>query len=97
MGTGCAILSYSLWQRRFGGSRETIGQHLILRGKALHHRRYRGAQDFRLDGDEADMYTPLGQNTDARMQNRGAFFIHVLGRSSRGLGDTGARRRPRLQ
>src|SRR5260370_42370723 len=32
-----------------------------------------------MDG-ESDVYTPLGQSTDPRVQNRGAFFIHVLGR-----------------
>ena len=37
-----------------------------------------------MDG-EADIYTPLGQSTDPRMQNRGAFFIHVLGRLQRNV------------
>ena len=73
-----AVISYSLWQRRFGGSKETIGQRLILEGKSYTIVGIAPA-GFRMDG-EADIYTPLGQNTEPRMRNRGAFFIHVLGR-----------------
>jgi putative ABC transport system permease protein len=73
-----AIISYSLWQRRFDGSTETIGQQLNLEGKPYTIVGIAPA-GFRMDG-EADIYTPLGQSTDPRMQNRGAFFIHVLGR-----------------
>jgi predicted permease len=73
-----AIISYSLWQRRFGGSTETIGQQLVLEGKSYSIVGIAPA-GFRIDG-EADIYMPLGQSTDPRMQNRGAFFIHVLGR-----------------
>ncbi len=73
-----AVISYSLWQRRFGGSKETIGQHLILEGKSYTIVGIAPA-GFRVDGD-ADIYTPLGQSRDPRMQDRAAFFIHVLGR-----------------
>jgi len=73
-----AVISYSLWQHRFGGSKETIGQHLILEGKSYTVVGIAPA-GFRVDG-EADIYTPLGQSTDPRMQDRAAFFIHVLGR-----------------
>jgi predicted permease len=73
-----AVISYGLWQRRFGGSPETIGQQIVVDGKSYTIVGIAPAE-FRLDG-EADIYTPLGQSTDPRMQNRGAFFIHVLGR-----------------
>jgi predicted permease len=76
--TPVAVISYSLWQRRFGGSKLTIGQHLILEGKSYTIVGIAPA-GFRVDGD-ADIYTPLGQSTDPRMQERAAFFIHVLGR-----------------
>jgi predicted permease len=76
--TPVAVISYSLWQRRFGASKETIGQHLILEGKSYTIVGIAPA-GFRVDGD-ADIYTPLGQSTDPRMQDRAAFFIHVLGR-----------------
>jgi predicted permease len=73
-----AIIGYGLWQRRFAGSKETIGQRLIYEGKPYTIVGIAPA-GFRVD-DEADIYTPLGQNTDPRLQDRGAFFIHVLGR-----------------
>ncbi len=73
-----AIISYSLWQRRFGPSRETIGQQLVFEGKSYTIVGIAPAS-FRME-DEADIYTLLGQSTDPRLQDRGAFFIHVLGR-----------------
>jgi predicted permease len=73
-----AVISYGLWQRRFGGSPETIGQQIVVDGKSYTIVGIAPAE-LRLDG-EADIYTPLGHSTDPRMQNRGAFFIHVLGR-----------------
>ncbi len=76
--TPVAIISYSLWRRRFAASKETIGQRLILEGKSYTIVGIAPA-GFRMDG-EADIYTPLGQSTEPRMRDRGAFFIHVLGR-----------------
>src|SRR5216683_3249548 len=73
-----AVIGYSLWQRRFGGRPETIGQQLIFDGKSYTIVGIAPA-GFRLNG-EADIYTPLGQSTEPRMQDRAAFFIHVLGR-----------------
>ena len=73
-----AVISYGLWQRRFGGSPETIGQQLVFDGKSYTIVGIAPA-GLRLDG-EADIYTPLGQNIEPRMQMRGAFFLHVLGR-----------------
>jgi len=73
-----AVISYILWQRRFGGSLQVIGQQLVLNGKS-HTIVGIAPAGFRLDG-EADIYTPLGQSTEPRMQQRAAFFIHVLGR-----------------
>jgi predicted permease len=73
-----AVISHSLWQRRFGGSSEAIGQQLVFDGKSYNIVGIAPA-GFRLEG-EADIHTPLGQSTEPRMRNRGAFFIHVLGR-----------------
>jgi len=73
-----AVISYSLWRRRFGGSSQTIGQQLVFDGESYAIVGIAPA-GFRLDG-EADIFTPLGQSTDPRMQQRAAFFIHVLGR-----------------
>src|SRR5207244_7115401 len=76
--TPVAVISYSLWQRRFGGSPQAIEQQLTFEGKSYTIVGI-APTGFRLDG-EADIYTPLGQSTEPRMRDRGAFFIHVLGR-----------------
>jgi predicted permease len=73
-----AVISYSLWQRRFGGSKESIGRQLVFDGESYTIVGI-APPGFRLDG-ESDIYTPLGQSTEPRMEMRGAFFIHVLGR-----------------
>jgi predicted permease len=73
-----AIISYSLWQRRYGGSQAIIGKPLTFEGKSYTVAGVAPA-GFQLGG-EADIFTPLGQNTDPRMQNRGAHFIHVVAR-----------------
>src|SRR5262249_7440595 len=65
-------------QRRFDASPLTIGQQLVLEGKSYTIVGIAPA-DFHLDG-QADIYTPLGQSIEPRMQNRGALFLHALGR-----------------
>jgi predicted permease len=73
-----AIISYGLWQRAYGGRADAIGGSLILEGKS---RSIVGVAppNFHLE-DEADVFTPIGQNVEPRMQNRRAGFIHVLAR-----------------
>ncbi len=77
-GAPVAILGYSLWQRRFG-SAATLGTALVLDAK-----RYTvvgvAPAGFRLGGDEADVYTPMGQDTARYMQNRGPHPVTVIGR-----------------
>jgi predicted permease len=65
-----AIVSQSLWQSRFGGSPSAIGRTLVFDGKPYIVVGILPA-GFRL-GDMAEMFTPLGQNTSAFMQNRQA-------------------------
>src|SRR5208337_3897991 len=72
------IISHRLWHRRFGASPEAIGKSLLFEGKPYTIVGI-APVGFQTDGD-ADIYTPLGQTTEPRMQDRGAFFIHVLGR-----------------
>lgn len=71
-----AIISYSLWQRRFGGRPDAIGTRLVF-----DERPYTvigiTAAGFRMgDGSrmraEVDVITPLGQNTSRQMQDREA-------------------------
>jgi predicted permease len=73
-----AIISYGLWQSRYGGSADAIGRQLVYDGKPYTIAGIAPA-DFQLSG-QADVFTPLGQNTEPRMQNREARFIHVVAR-----------------
>jgi predicted permease len=77
-----AIISYGLWQRRFGGSPAAIGGRLVFEGKTYTITGV--AARVALDGD-ADVFTPIGQNTEPRMRNREARFIHVLARLGSGV------------
>jgi predicted permease len=78
-----AIISYSLWQRAYGGRSGTIGGSLTFEGKSYTIVGI-APPNFRLDG-EAGVFTPIGQNMEPRMQNRRAGFIHVLARLAPGL------------
>jgi predicted permease len=78
-----AIISYALWQRAYGGRSDAIGGSLILEGKSYSIVGI-APPNFRLE-DAADVFTPIGQNIEPRMQNRRAGFIHVLARLAPGL------------
>ncbi len=73
------ILGYSFWQRHFAGSPEALGVSVVLDQK-----RYTvvgiAPADFRLFGDEADVYTPIGQNTAEYLRSRTAHPIGVVAR-----------------
>jgi predicted permease len=73
-----AIISYSLWQRAYGGRPDAIGGSLTFEGKSYAIVGI-APPNFRLE-DAADVFTPIGQNVEPRMQNRRAAFIHVLAR-----------------
>jgi predicted permease len=77
------IISYGLWQRRYAGSSATIGKPIVFDGKPYTVVGITPA-GLRLDG-EADLFTPLGQSTDPRMQKRGARFIHLVARVRPGV------------
>jgi predicted permease len=77
------IISYRLWQRDFGGAPSAIGKSLVLEGK-LHTVIGVATAGFQLDG-VPDIFTPLEQTTDSRMQNRRAHFLHVIARLQPGL------------
>ena len=78
-----AVISYSLWQRRFASDRAAVGKELIFDGKTYEVVGV-APPGFQLSG-EADVYTPLGQSTDPRMQNREARFNQVIGRLAPGV------------
>lgn len=78
-GAPVAILGYGFWQRHFAGRPDAVGlsvtvdvKHFSIVGIA--------PQGLRLYGAEADVYTPLGQDTAKYLRNRAAHPIHTLGR-----------------
>lgn len=66
-----AIISYGMWQHRFGGSPEAIGMQVVFDEKSY---TVVGVTppDFGMTG--IDVFTPIGQNTGAFMQNRQSHF-----------------------
>ena len=78
------ILGYSFWQRRFAGNPAAIGRSIAFEGK-----RYTvvGIEPpgFRLDGEEADVFTPLGQNTAGYLRNRRPHPVGVVARLQPGV------------
>ncbi len=77
-----AMLSYDLWLSRFGGDPSALGKKLVFDGRTY---QVIGIMrpGFQLSG-EANVFTPLGQRIDPRMQNRKAAFIKVVARLAPG-------------
>jgi predicted permease len=74
------IVSYGLWQRLYGGAPGALGKSLALDGKPY---TIIGVTPpgFRLNEDEADVFTPLGQDPSPTMQDRSQHpGIQVLAR-----------------
>ncbi|MCU1239684.1 MAG: hypothetical protein JWO71_410 [Candidatus Acidoferrum typicum] len=75
------IVSYRLWQRRYGGDAGAVGRPLVFNGKPYTVVGI-APGDVQLFGD-ADVFTALGQNTEPIMQNRDVHpGIRVLARLS---------------
>lgn len=74
-----AILGYGFWQRHFGGQTTALGSSI-----QMDLTRYTvvgiAPDGFKLYGQEADVYTPLGQATARFLQDRGSHRINVIGR-----------------
>ena len=68
-GAPAMILGYSFWQRHFAGKPDVIGTSVVLDQK-----RYTvvgiAPANFQLYEQEADVYTPLGQDTAGYLRNR---------------------------
>lgn len=74
------IISDGLWQRRFGGRADAIGKPLVYDDKTYSVVGIT-PPNFRLNGDEADVFTPIGQDTSPVLQNRERHAgINVLAR-----------------
>ena len=74
-----ALISDRLWHRRFGGSREALGAHLVFDGQPY---TIVGVMPptFRLDDNEFDVITPIGQIDSKLLQRRQAHGFQVWGR-----------------
>jgi hypothetical protein len=73
------MLSYGLWQRRFGAERGVIGQPLTLNGDVY---TVVGvlAPHFTIPNAEIELATPLRMETDPRRGERGSNFLRVMAR-----------------
>jgi predicted permease len=78
-----AIISSRLWQHRYGADPRAVGMTLNYDGRPYTVVGI-APPGFRLDG-EADVFTPLGQRTEPRMQWRAAHFLHVTVRLRPGV------------
>ena len=85
-----AIISYTLWQRRFAADESAIGRQLVLNGKSYDVLGIT-PPGFRLMTSEFDVFTPLGQDTARYMQNREAHGLRVVARLHKGATAAGVR------
>ena len=86
-----AVISQALWQRRFGSSTAVIGGTLVFDGKSY---RITGIAPagFPVGGQEADLFTPLGQDPSPAFENRNAHpGIRVLARLNPGAKEAEAK------
>jgi predicted permease len=88
-GAPVMILGYSFWQQHFDRKPDVLGTSVVLDQK-----RYTvvgiAPAGFRLHGDEADVYTPIGQDTARYLQNRAAHPVTVVARLRPGATLAGA-------
>jgi len=73
------ILGNGFWQRHFAGREDAVGSSVVLDGKRFTIVGIAPA-GLKLFGDEADIYTPVGQDTARYLRNRAAHPMHVVGR-----------------
>jgi len=78
------VLSYGLWQRRFGGNREVIGQPINLNGEAYTVAGVLPAH-FTIPNAEIEIAAPLRLASDPRRRERGSNFLRVFGRLEDGV------------
>ena len=78
-GPPVAIISYGLWQRRFGGNPAAIGMHLTFEAKTYTIIGITPA-DFRWADTVQDILTPVGQDDSPNMQSRQVHRIRVVAR-----------------
>ena len=79
-----AVIGHGLWQRRFGGTRDVLGQSLVLNGEAF---TIVGVlrPDFVSLVRDAEVVVPYSPAADARRNNRAQAFLRVIGRLGPGV------------
>jgi len=77
--TTFAILSYGLWQRRFGSDRGVIGQTIQLDGQP-HLVVGVMPRGFQFPQENIQVWTPIDYRAGTGPQGRGTFFLNVVGR-----------------
>lgn len=77
-----AVLSYGLWQRRFGGAPDTVGQTISLNGRPFE---IIGVMPAALRvPEDAEVWKPLAPPEQARNARNG-FWLPVIGRMKPGI------------
>jgi putative ABC transport system permease protein len=78
------LISYGLWQRRFGGAADAIGRPLVLNGEAFS---IAGVlrPDFVSLVRDVDVVAPFSAASDPRRDNRAQGFLRVIGRVEAGV------------
>ena len=80
-----AVLSYALWQRRFGGDANVIGRSLPVDGKSHEIIGVMPAA-FSFPDPETEVYLPLSISPELLSENnRGSHFLSVIARLKRGV------------
>lgn len=78
------MLSYSLWQRRFGGTSEALGKTLTLNGDPYTVIGILPPR-FVIPNAETEIMIPLRMDQDPRRTERGSNFLRVLARLKPGV------------
>ena len=77
------IISYGLWQSRYGGEREIIGQEIALNGEK-HTVIGVTPAGFQFMGEEIDLWVPMAFTAEA-LANRGGHYLKVVARMKPGV------------
>ena len=82
--TRVVMLSYALWQRRFGGTNEVLGKTLTLNGDS-HTIVGVLPPRFVIPNAEIEIMVPLRMDQDPRRTERGSNFLRVVARLKPGV------------
>jgi putative ABC transport system permease protein len=77
------VLSHALWQKRFGGKPEIVGQRIVIDGKSFEVIGVMG-KDVTFP-QTADLWVPFTFDIDPGMKVRAAHFIRPIGRLKPGV------------